>query len=133
MITARFAGEQGRAVMAVPGRIDQVSSRGCHQLINDGAVMVTSIDDILTELRYVRLEVNGTEPMGDAEEASASLPSLSEQEQRVLDCFAGGECVSPDALSERLKRPVPELSAALMGLELKRLITKRADGRFEAR
>lgn len=132
MITARFAGEQGRTVMAVPGRIDQASSRGCHQLINDGAVMVTSVDDILAELRYVRLEVSGAEPMGD-EEASASLPSLSEQEQRVLNCFAGGECMSPDALSERLKRPVSELSAALMGLELKRLIIKRADGQFEAR
>ena len=32
MITARFAGEQGRQVMAVPGRIDQASNGGCHQL-----------------------------------------------------------------------------------------------------
>lgn len=118
--------------MAVPGRIDQASSRGCHQLINDGAVMVTSVDDILAELRYVRMEVDGTEPMVN-EEASVPSPSLSEQEQSVLDCFAGGECMSPDTLSERLKRPVPELSAVLMGLELKRLIIKRADGRFEAR
>ena len=50
MITARFAGEQGRVVMAIPGRIDQASSRGCHQLIREGAVMVTSVDDILEEL-----------------------------------------------------------------------------------
>ena len=54
MITARFAGEQGRQVMAVPGRIDQDSSKGCHQLIRDGALMVTSVDDILEELRYER-------------------------------------------------------------------------------
>ncbi|MFO8027945.1 MAG: DNA-processing protein DprA, partial [Opitutales bacterium] len=52
MITARFAGEQGRQVMAVPGRIDQESSAGCHQLIRDGATMITSVEDVLEELRY---------------------------------------------------------------------------------
>ena len=47
MITARFAGEQGRQIMAVTGRIDQTSSGGCHQLIRDGTTMATSVDDIL--------------------------------------------------------------------------------------
>jgi DNA processing protein len=131
MITARFAGEQGRVLMAVPGRIDQASSRGCHQLIRDGAVMVTSVDDILEELRYVRLE-QPSQPES-VQEPSVPLPQLSELEQSVLNCFAGGECISPDALSEHLKRPVSELSAVLMGLELKRKVVKRADGRFEAK
>ncbi|MFZ9683462.1 MAG: DNA-processing protein DprA, partial [Cephaloticoccus sp.] len=53
MITARFAGEQGRLVYAVPGRIDQASSAGCHQLIRDGATLLTSVDDILGELSYL--------------------------------------------------------------------------------
>ncbi len=131
MITARFAGEQGRVVMAVPGRIDQASSRGCHQLIREGAVMVTSVDDILEELRYVRLE----EPTGNEtlQEPSADSQQLSELEQNILKCFAGGECISPDALSEQMGRPIAELSAVLMGLELKRKIIKRGDGRFEHR
>ncbi len=131
MITARFAGEQGRVVMAVPGRIDQASSRGCHQLIREGATMVTSVDDILEELRYVRLEK--PVPKENLEEPVFVPQQLSELEQNVLSCFAGGECLSPDALSERLKRPVAELSAVLMGLELKRKIVKRGDGRFEAK
>ena len=131
MITARFAGEQGRVVMAVPGRIDQASSRGCHQLIREGATMVTSVDDILEELRYVRLE----EPVREEypEEPSVASQQLSELEQNVLNCFAGGECISQDALSERLRRSVADLSAVLMGLELKRKIVKRSDGRFEAK
>ena len=41
MITARFAGEQGRLIFAVPGRIDQNTSAGCHQLIRDGATLLT--------------------------------------------------------------------------------------------
>ncbi|MES1166931.1 MAG: DNA-processing protein DprA, partial [Pseudomonadota bacterium] len=44
MITARFAGEQGRQLFAVPGRIDQNSSAGCHQPIRDGATLLTGVD-----------------------------------------------------------------------------------------
>ncbi|MEN8725984.1 MAG: DNA-processing protein DprA [Lentimonas sp.] len=130
MITARFAGEQGRTLMAVPGRIDQASSRGCHQLIRDGAIMVTSVDDILEELRYARpkeaeLDLGGT--------TEAPAPNLSDVEQSIMDCFVGGEMVAADALSEQLSKSAAEISAVLMGLELKRLIVKRADGRFEAK
>jgi DNA processing protein len=133
MITARFAGEQGRTLMAVPGRIDQASSVGCHQLIRDGAIMVTSVDDILEELRYARPTMQTQAPELDFDESPRQMQTLSEAEQAVVDCFVGGEITSPDALSERLSRPISEISGVLMGLELKRLIVKRADGRFEAR
>ena len=133
MITARFAGEQGRTLMAVPGRIDQASSGGCHQLIRDGAIMVTSVDDILEELRYQRMQFPVQGSGLDLEDTESSPRSLSGAEQAVMDYFVGGEIASPDALAERLTRPIAEISGVLMGLELKRLIVKRADGRFEAR
>ncbi|MFT5836553.1 MAG: DNA processing protein [Candidatus Azotimanducaceae bacterium] len=130
MITARFAGEQGRQIMAVPGRIDQPSSAGCHQLIRDGVTMVTSVDDVLEELRYARPTQTETElPL----ETKAPPVELSELEREVLDCFKGGEHCAPDQISQQLNRLPAEVSATLMGLELKRLVTKRADGRFEAR
>ena len=50
LITCRLAGEQGRAVMAVPGRIDCRNAMGCLHLIREGAQMVTSVDDVLEEL-----------------------------------------------------------------------------------
>jgi DNA processing protein len=137
MITARFAGEQGRTLMAVPGRIDQDSSTGCHQLIRDGAIMVTSVDDILEELRYARPAMQAQDQeleLGDSTpQVQVQMQTLSEPEQAVIDCFVGGEITSPDAISERIARPISEISGVLMGLELKRLIVKRADGRFEAR
>ena len=129
MITAHFAGEQGRQVMAIPGRIDQASSAGCHQLIRDGATMVTSVDDILEELRYRRSE---PQELGlEIEEAPA--PNLSAEESRLMEAFKGGEIVSPDELSLQTGLPMPVVSASLMSLELKRLVVKRTDGRFEAK
>lgn len=136
MITARFAGEQGRTVMAVPGRIDQNSAAGCHQLIRDGAIMVTSVDDILEELRYQR-----PEPMefdfGDAGEsetkASAEAANLSVTELKILEGLRGGGLLSIDALAEGAGLPASDVSATLLGLELRRLVVKRADGCFEAK
>jgi len=130
MITARFAGEQGRQIMAVPGRIDQSSSAGCHQLIRDGATMVTSVDDVLEELRYARPTQTEAElPL----EAKTPAIDLSPLEREVLGSFTGGELRLPDQISQQLNRSPAEISATLMGLEIKRLIAKRADGRFEAR
>ena len=133
MITARFAGEQGRLIYAVPGRIDQNSSAGCHQLIRDGATLLTSIDDILSELSYL----DGFRPAAIGEKPSdvaAGRPAnLTEDEARVYECFRGGAILAPDTLAAQTGLSAAQLSATLMMLELKRLIAKRADGAFEAR
>lgn len=53
LITCMRALEQGRPVMAVPGRIDWKVAEGCLHLIREGARMVTSVDDIVEELSPV--------------------------------------------------------------------------------
>ena len=131
MITARFAGEQGRLIFAVPGRIDQPSSHGCHQLIRDGATLLTSVDDILAELNYLDGLRPAPIPAGAAD--SAMVGGLSETEQRVFECFRGGSILNIDALVGLTQMPAHELGATLMLLELKRLVVKRVDGAFEAR
>lgn len=133
MITARFAGEQGRQLFAVPGRIDQPTSAGCHQLIRDGATLLTSVNDVLSELNYLE----GFHPAAISEkptDSAAGRPAnLTEEEAKIFECFRGGAMLSPDTLAVQTGVGAAELSATLMMLELKRLIAKRADGTFEAR
>lgn len=50
LATARFAGEQGRGVFVVPGSIDDPNYVGSHALIRDGAILVTSVEEVLSEI-----------------------------------------------------------------------------------
>jgi DNA processing protein len=50
LITARLGNELGREIFAIPGSIHHPLSRGCHQLLQQGAKLVQSPKDILEEL-----------------------------------------------------------------------------------
>lgn len=134
MITARFAGEYGRLVFAVPGRIDQNTSAGCHQLIRDGATLLTGVDDLLSELDYL----DGLRPAPIGAQPVAPAPpvpdvGLTAEESRVCDAFRGGAILTPDAITALTGLGAAELSSILMLLELKKVVVRRADGAFEAR
>jgi DNA processing protein len=133
MITARFAGEHGRLIFAVPGRIDQNTSAGCHQLIRDGATLMTSMDDLLSELSYLDGLRPQAIPAKESDVIAGRPANLTADEARVFECFRGGGILAPDALAGTTGLSAAQISAVLMMLELKRLIAKRADGTFEAR
>jgi DNA processing protein len=139
MITARFAGEQGRTVCAVPGRADQPSSRGCHALIRDGATLVTCVDEILTEIGAISasprqgelaLEEGPAAAVGRAVAASGVKPGSDEE--KILRALSGGTALSIDALCGKTGLPVYSIAGTLLMMELNRLVTKMSDGTFEA-
>ena len=136
MITARFAGEQGRQVFAVPGRADQPTAVGCHKLIREGATLVTHAEQVIEEVApSLDLSWNASLSVGDSD-ASSGKPApdnLSSGESTVYACLNDGSILTSDCLCERTSLPVHEVAAALTMLELKRLVSRCPDGSFEVR
>ena len=54
LITANLALEQGKDVMAIPGSIFNNNSRGCHQLLRDGAKVFISLEDLYSFLNITK-------------------------------------------------------------------------------
>jgi DNA processing protein len=123
LITARHAMEQGRDVFAVPGPADSPQSRGCHQLLRDGAKLVESVDDILEEITPLLAAASG--PSIGVNEDLGHLEALSEEVRHVYSHI--GHCSQEvESLADDCKISISQLLSILTDLELKRLI--RRDG-----
>jgi DNA processing protein len=111
LITARFAGEQGRDVFAVPASIYNKSSFGALQLIQDGAKLVIEVRDILDELNFSMVPRSGPAERSVAE---------NETEARLLALLGAGEGVKHvDDLCHLSGLPIATVTATLTWLELR--------------
>jgi DNA processing protein len=127
LITARQATEQGREVFAVPGRIDNRMSHGCHRLIRDGAKLVESVDDILEELGPL---ASPTKSEAGHEIRHPIELQLNPQEQAVLTAIGDEVCII-DEVIHRSGLPVPRVLSTLSVLEMKRLVRRISGNRVQ--
>ena len=119
LITANFANEYGRQVFAVPGRIDSPRSKGCHNLIKNGAKLCEGAEDILCEFEYLFPPSN--KPPSAAETGVLATLELSENEQKVYDTLTSEE-LGIDEVIRKSGLPASAVSVGLLSLEMKRII-----------
>ena len=118
LISAAFALEQGREVMAVPGNITSEVSRGTNGLIKAGAKLVESWADVAEELPSpLREELLARQP-----EETAPRPVLSAGETAVWNRLSPDAPVHVDELREKTELSISELLTILLGLEIKGLV-----------
>jgi DNA processing protein len=122
LITARMAIEQGKDVFAIPGSIHSPQSRGCHELLRQGAKLVESAQDVLEELRP------GVATSAQATHTPDPVPRGAPA--RLLDAL-GFDPVGLDALVARTGTSTAELQALLLELELSGHVSRLPGGLFQ--
>jgi DNA processing protein len=122
LISANQAAEQGRTLYAVPGRIDQPTCLGSNRLIQQGAKLVITVDDILDDLPLVFRE----KPVLPA---AAPAPDLTTEQHKVLDAI-GAEETPLDAVIATSGLTAAVASSTLLALEMRRLVKQLPGKRF---
>ncbi len=112
LITADFAVDQNREVFAVPGNINSPASRGTNRLIQQGAKLVSGIEDILEELNLAQIPEKAAVQMALPESAEESLllSLLSHQPTHI------------DELTRDAGLPSAQVSSTLTLMELKGMV-----------
>lgn len=120
LITARYAGEQGRDVFAIPGSIHSPLSKGCHKLIREGAKLVETAQDILEEL-------------GLATPATPDAVDGAPDDSGAVLGALGGDPADLDTLVARTGLSAEDVIVELTGLELAGAVAALPGGRWQRR
>jgi DNA processing protein len=129
LVTARLAAEQGREVFAIPGSIHSVVSRGCHQLLRDGARLVETGADILSELAPILGDQAHTLPVSAPDSTPSGARPLDKAEEILLDAV-GFESAGLDEIVARTGFETGAVASMLLILELDGRLQQQPGGRY---
>ena len=128
LITARLAADQGREVFAVPGFVNEETSRGTHALIKEGATLVEQVQDVI-DVIAPQLEPAMRSRVSAARTPHVPVENFGNHERLVYDALSY-EPLTVDHLLERTRLPVPSVMASLLSLELRRRVRQLPGQRY---
>ncbi len=132
LITARYAAEQGREVMAAPGSPLDPRTKGCNRLIRQGAALIENADDViecLNALPQMRFE-ESTPPYKGAEFDWEQASDQIQAAKATLLSLLSPTPTPRDHIIRHSGLPTPIVNAALMELELNAEVNVEVDGRL---
>jgi DNA processing protein len=129
LITARLAGDYGRELFAIPGSIRNPLSRGCHELIRQGAKLTETADDILSELNFWAFFAQGHGAPQAFDAAGAFAPGMDKDHKILLDAL-GFDPVNLDALVVRTGFKPEAVSSMMLILELEGHVQAAPGGHY---
>ena len=118
LITARHALEQGREIFAIPGNIYHDESKGCHWLIQEGAKLVTNIDDILVELNTSSAKEKQSNNFKKNTGKQKELQKEIDAQQQNILTYIGYQITALDSIIEKSGVNASDLSMILFELEI---------------
>lgn len=127
LITARYAGEFGRDVMAVPGSPLDPRAQGCNQLIREGAILVQTADDVMEAIRPLAVR-----PLRQRERdyaAPAPAGDASEGERRAVQGLLSPTPAPVDEIVRQSALSPAVVQTILLELELAGRLERHAGGR----
>ncbi len=122
LITATQAGEHGKSIYAVPGRIDQPGCMGSNRLIQQGAKLVISAQDILDDFGMLF-------PSKPDVKSPVRAPHLEPEELAIYDAIGDDE-THIDDIASKCGLPSHDVSSTLLALEMRRLVKQLPGARF---
>jgi DNA processing protein len=129
LITARLAGDHNRELFAVPGSIRNPLSRGCHELIRQGAKLTETVADILTELNFSAFFADPRRVPGGLNLPPAIEAGMDKEHKILLDAL-GFDPADLDMLVVRSGFKAEAVSSMMLILELEGHVQAAPGGRY---
>jgi len=127
LITARYAAEYGREVMAIPGSPLDPRAQGCNLLIREGATLVQSADDVLEALHPLHLPIPRPPPARQA--VADSERETDDAGRPTIKDLLSATAVGVDEIIRQSGLPAAAVQLVLLELELAGHLTRHAGGR----